>query len=289
MKSLDNLLCTETIWLGAHSVIYRAIDPAANELYAVKETDCSELGKDSIYLYMLRQEGPLLDSLEHPNIASPVMYSADHDNKILWLVLPLYKQGPLFDVLERFRKSNTLPSAPFVYAVTRAISKALQYLHTSATLGEHTGILHRNLTSKSIFFTDDGVILLSGFDFACPLALLADKEQLQIHGSRAYAPPELEDGPLTTACDVWALGCLMYEMCTCTLLFVDSVQESRRFHSSDIALQTVELSRLCQRMLSIDPMKRITISEILADQYVCNASETVLSFLPARNFPPCIS
>lgn len=79
-----------------------------------------------------------------------------------------------------------------------------------------------------------------GLRLCVPLTLLADKEQLQVYGSRAYAPPELEDRVLTTASDVWALGCLVYEMCTCSLLFVDAVQESRKeFQISDIALQTL--------------------------------------------------
>lgn len=287
MRSLEDLLCTETIWIGAHSVIYRAIDPATSNIYAVREVDCSELSDDSVYFHMLRQEGPLLDSLEHSNIDSPVLYSADYDDNTLWLVFPLYKHGSLSDVLERFRKSNALPSVPFIYSVMNALSRALQYLHTSATFGDYTGFLHRNITSKSVFVADDGTVLLSGFDFACPLALLADKEQLQVYGSRAYAPPELEDRVLTTASDVWALGCLVYEMCTCSLLFVDAVQESRKeFQISDIALQTPELSKLCQQMLSLDPTERITVDEILEDQRVYSSSRTVLDLLPAGNPPP---
>lgn len=289
MRALEDLLCTETIWIGAHSIIYRAINPAADGIYAVKEVDCSELSDDSIYFYMLRQEGPLLDSLEHPNIASPVMHSADYEDRTLWLVFPLYKHGSLFNVLDRFRKSNAVPSDSFVYSIIGAVSRALHYLHTSATVGEHTGILHRNLTSRSILLADDGTVLLSGFDFACPLALLTDEKQLRIYGSKAYAPPELEDGTLTTASDVWALGCLVYEMCTCSLLFADAVQESKSkegFCVSDIVLQSPELSQLCHRMLAINPAERIMISEILANDCICNAPETILDLLPAGNPPP---
>ncbi|EFO62021.1 Kinase, NEK [Giardia lamblia P15] len=290
MRSLGDLLCTETVWIGTHSVIYRAIDPATNDIYAVREVDCSELSDDSIYFYMLRQEGPLLDSLEHSNIISPVMHSADYDDNILWLVFPLYRHGSLFDVLERFRKCNTLPSAPLIYSVISALSQALRYLHTSAALGNYTGLLHRNITSKSVFVADDGTVLLSGFDFACPLTLLADEEQLQVYGSRVYAPPELGDKMLTTASDVWALGCLVYEMCTCSPLFADAVQESKReFHVSDITLQTPELSKLCQRMLSLNPTERITIDEILADQCVYSSPKTVLDLLPTGNPPPRVS
>lgn len=292
MKSLEDLLCTEIIWIGAHSIIYRAINPATSGIYAVKEVDCSELSDDSIYFHMLRQEGPLLDSLEHPNIVSPVMHSIDYEDRVLWMVLPLYKYGSLFNVLDQFRKSGTVPPVQFVYSVIGSISRAFQYLHTSAVIGEHIGILHRNLTSKSIFLADNGTILLSGFDFACPLTLLADEEQLRIYGNKAYAPPELENGALTVASDIWALGCLVYEMCTCSLLFVDAVQESKQkggFHASDIVLQSPELSQLCQRMLVINPAERITVDEILANEYVCNVPETISNLLPVSNPLPCVS
>ena len=84
---------------------------------------------------------------------------------------------------------------------------ALEYVHGRK-------ILHRDLKSQNIFLTANNTIKLGDFGISKVLENTND-QALTVQGTPYYMSPEVcESKPYNYASDVWALGCILYELCT---------------------------------------------------------------------------
>lgn len=84
---------------------------------------------------------------------------------------------------------------------------ALEYVHGRK-------ILHRDLKSQNIFLTANNTIKLGDFGISKVLESTCD-QALTVQGTPYYMSPEVcQSKPYTYTSDVWALGCILYELCT---------------------------------------------------------------------------
>ena len=95
--------------------------------------------------------------------------------------------------------------------------KAVNYAHEA-------GIVHRDIKPANIMVTRDGVIKLMDFGLATP-ALAGSPSNNRVVGTPRYmAPEQLVGGKLTTAADLFSLGCVGYEMLTGKVLNAEDRQ-----------------------------------------------------------------
>ncbi|KAK3885306.1 hypothetical protein Pcinc_010471 [Petrolisthes cinctipes] len=84
---------------------------------------------------------------------------------------------------------------------------AVKYIHDRK-------ILHRDIKAQNIFLTDDGKVRLGDFGIAKVLNSSTDLARTCI-GTPYYLSPEMcENKPYNNKSDIWALGCVLYEMLT---------------------------------------------------------------------------
>lgn len=87
------------------------------------------------------------------------------------------------------------------------ICLSLEYIHGIK-------ILHRDLKSSNVFLTKSNTIKLGDFGISKVLAATND-QALTVQGTPYYMSPEVcQSQPYTYKSDVWALGCILYELCT---------------------------------------------------------------------------
>jgi len=83
----------------------------------------------------------------------------------------------------------------------------LQYIH-------HKRILHRDIKTSNIFLTSNGTVKIGDFGISKVLENTLDQASTVV-GTPYYMSPEVcENKPYTFKSDVWALGCVLYELCT---------------------------------------------------------------------------
>ena len=86
------------------------------------------------------------------------------------------------------------------------ITLALQYIHSEK-------ILHRDLKTANIFLTSQDVLKVGDFGISAQLEHTLDMKHTCV-GSPYYMSPEVCcDKPYNNKSDVWALGCVLYELC----------------------------------------------------------------------------
>ena len=145
-------------------------------------------------------EVTILSSLNCPYIVK--YYDSFAENNTLYIIMEYCEKGDLSQIL---KKQHLPPHKIWKFFIQICIG--LEYLHSKQ-------ILHRDIKCLNIFLSNDDSIRIGDLGVAKILTNTAAFAQTQV-GSPYYLSPELcEEKPYNTKSDVWALGCVVYEMCT---------------------------------------------------------------------------
>jgi Tol biopolymer transport system component len=209
--------------------VYRATDTNLSRQVAIKVLPAS-MAADAERLARFDREAKTLASLSHPNIAA--IYGLERSQRQTALVMELVEGSTL---AERIAQSPI--SIDEALAIAKQITEALEAAHEQ-------GIVHRDLKPANIKVRADGTVkvldfgLAKAMDPATPVSKHVSELQTVtspavtrtgvILGTAAYMSPEQARGkPLDTRTDMWAFGCVLFEMLTGRRAFVgEDVSES---------------------------------------------------------------
>ncbi len=213
-KTLGSYEILSPLGKGGMGEVWRARDSKLGREVAIK-TLPEEFAKDEERLTRFEREAKLLASLNHPNIAA--IYGLEEDNGTRFLVPELVEGDTLADRLKR----GAIPVAESLKLALQ-IAEALEAAHEK-------GVIHRDLKPANIKVTPDGKVKVLDFGLAKALAgdgsdvnlsqsptlSMTATQQGVILGSAAYMAPEQARGQeVDKRADVWAFGCVLYEMLT---------------------------------------------------------------------------
>uniref|UniRef100_A0A665SX27 non-specific serine/threonine protein kinase n=1 Tax=Echeneis naucrates TaxID=173247 RepID=A0A665SX27_ECHNA len=150
-----------------------------------------------------RKEVAVLAKMSHPNI---VQYKESfEEGGSLYIVMDYCEGGDLFKKINA--QKGLLFSEEQILDWFVQICLALKHVHDRK-------ILHRDIKSQNIFLTKDGTVQLGDFGIARVLNSTVELARTCI-GTPYYLSPEIcENKPYNNKSDIWALGCVLYEMCT---------------------------------------------------------------------------
>ncbi len=207
---------------GAMGEVYRASDARLRRDVALKILP-ETLASNAERLARFEREAQVLASLNHPNIAhiygvEEADLSPANGRPTVALVMELV-EGP---TLSERLTGGPLPVAEAV-TVARQIVAALDATHEK-------GIVHRDLKPANIKITPAGVVKVLDFGLAklindatitsAPFTAMSVTGDGLIVGTAAYMSPEQARGlPIDKRTDIWAFGCVLYEMLTARKAF----------------------------------------------------------------------
>jgi eukaryotic-like serine/threonine-protein kinase len=221
------------IGVGGMGEVYRATDTNLKREVALKVLPAS-LVTDPNRLARLQREAELLAALNQQNVAH--IYGLERSDGRTALVMELIEGLTL---AERIAQGALPPS--------EAINVALQIVSALEAAHER-GIVHRDLKPQNIKLKSDGTVKVLDFGIAKALearaisgpqpASLTSPSMTEagvVLGTAAYMSPEQARGkPVDRRTDVWAFGCVLYEMLT----------GKRAFEGDDM---TTTLARVLER------------------------------------------
>src|SRR5215510_8539454 len=209
---LGSIEITDLLGRGGMGEVYRARDLKLKREVAIKILP-DEFGRDLDRVARFQREAEVLASLNHPNIAA--IYDLQEDNGSRYLVLELIEGETL---AERIRR-GPIPIDEALN-IARCISEALEAAHEK-------DIVHRDLKPANIKLTPAGQVKVLDFglakvheaqsatDFSNSPTLLAESMPGEILGTAAYMSPEQARGKkVDKRTDIWAFGCVLYEILT---------------------------------------------------------------------------
>ena len=204
---------TALIGEGGMGQVYQATDTKLNRQVALKILP-EAFAADPDRLARFEREAKVLASLNHPNIGH--IYGLEEAEGTKALVLELIEGPTLEDRIKRgpIPVDEALP-------IAKEIAEALEAAHEA-------GVIHRDLKPANIKVREDGTVKVLDFGLAkavdptpagdpdqSPTLTAAATQMGVILGTAAYMSPEQARGkPVDRRADIWAFGCVLYEMLT---------------------------------------------------------------------------
>jgi eukaryotic-like serine/threonine-protein kinase len=253
----------ELIGAGGMGEVYRARDTRLGREVAVKILP-AVFKDDPDRLARFEREARALASLNHSNIAT--LFGIEQADDVPAIVMELVGGETL---QERIRAGGAV-SVSETLTIARQIADALDAAH-------QRGIIHRDLKPANIKLTPEGVVKLLDFGIAKavqgtdpkmtvePATSMATEHGV-ILGTAPYMSPEQARGhPLDKRADIWAFGCVLYEMLTGNLAFGAATSSDiiARILGAEPDWQALPpltqpgVIRLLRRCLEKDPRRRL--------------------------------
>ena len=253
------------IGAGGMGEVYRARDSKLGRDVALKVLP-QGFARDADRMARFQREAKVLASLNHPNIAT--IYGLEDSGGTHALVMELVEGPTLADRI----RSGPIPIDEAL-KIAKQICDALEYAH-------ERGIVHRDLKPANVKVTNDDAVKV--LDFGLAKAIEGDASSMDITnsptisrlatqagillGTAAYMSPEQAKAkPVDRRADIWAFGCVLYEMLTGKRIFrgesvtetLASVIKSEPDWSQLPEATPMRVRVLLQRCLQKDPKQRL--------------------------------
>ncbi|XP_048837935.1 serine/threonine-protein kinase Nek8 isoform X1 [Brienomyrus brachyistius] len=246
---------------GAFGIVHLCRRRTDGALVILKEIPVEQMTRDE--RLAAQNECQVLKLLNHPNIIE--YYENFLEDKALMIAMEYAPGGTLADYIQK--RCNSLLDEDTILHFFVQILLALHHVHNKL-------ILHRDLKTQNILLDKHQMIVKIG-DFGISKILVSKSKAYTVVGTPCYISPELCEGkPYNQRSDIWALGCVLYELASLKRAFeaanlpalVLKIMSGTFAPISD--RYSPELRQLVLNMLNLDPSKRPQLSEIMA-QPIC--------------------
>ncbi|KAM7167334.1 calcium/calmodulin-dependent protein kinase type II subunit delta isoform 4-T4 [Macrochelys suwanniensis] len=280
----DEYQLFEELGKGAFSVVRRCVKIPTGQEYASKIINTKKLSARDHQ--KLEREARICRLLKHPNIVR--LHDSISEEGFHYLVFDLVTGGELFeDIVAR------------EYYSEADASHCIQQILESVNHCHLNGIVHRDLKPENLLLASKSkgaAVKLADFG----LAIEVQGEQqawFGFAGTPGYLSPEvLRKDPYGKPVDMWACGVILYILLVGYPPFWDEDQHrlyqqikagAYDFPSPEWDTVTPEAKDLINKMLTINPAKRITASEALKHPWICQRS-TVASMMHRQETVDCL-
>lgn len=285
-RSVSDYQFCNKIGEGSYSTVVAAVDIHSKKTYAVKILSKRHIVKENKVKYV-NIEKVTLHRLgqQHPGIVQ--LYYTFQDDNSLFFVLDFAEYGELLSII---RKYGSLSENLLRFYMCQIVD-SVRFIHLK-------GIIHRDLKPENILVGYDFNLKITDFGAAKLLDMASDKvsqesdyDKLTMEsnaenkhrkgsfvGTAEYVPPELLKYNICGfEADVWALGCILYQLfhgnppfkgATEYLTFEKIIHLNYSYNPNSPIPNDVRF--IIDRILVNDPKKRYKIADIMASQWFEN-------------------
>uniref|UniRef100_A0A672NTM3 calcium/calmodulin-dependent protein kinase n=1 Tax=Sinocyclocheilus grahami TaxID=75366 RepID=A0A672NTM3_SINGR len=272
------------IYRGAFSVVRRCLKISTGQEYAAKIINTKKLSARDHQ--KLEREARICRLLKNPNIVR--LHDSISEEGVHYLVFDLVTGGELFeDIVAR------------EYYSEADASHCIQQILESVNHCHLNGIVHRDLKPENLLLASKlkgAAVKLA--DFGLAIEVQGDQQAwFGFAGTPGYLSPEvLRKEPYGKPVDMWACGVILYILLVGYPPFWDEDQHrlyqqikagAYDFPSPEWDTVTPEAKDLINKMLTINPAKRITAAEALKHPWICQRS-TVASMMHRQETVECL-
>lgn len=300
-KGVRDFNFARTLGEGSYSTVIAATDRQTLREYAIKVLDKRHIIKEKKVKYVNIEKNTLFRLGDHPGVVR--LYYTFQDESSLYFVLDLAANGELLGVLKKLTTFDE-ECARFY---TAQILDAIDYMHSK-------GVIHRDLKPENVLLDDKMRVKIADFGTAKLLDLpekgttheassisgraveLEGLEQSEransFVGTAEYVSPELLTEKSTCkSSDLWALGCILYQLINGKPPFKASneYQTFQKIVNLDYTIPPnfpPKAADLIKRLLVLDPKARLSVPEIRSHEFFAGINWKTLWKIPAPKLRP---
>ena len=188
--------------VGSYGTVYKVCKKTTGKIYVIKQISLLGLTEKEILEY--KSEAKLLSSIKSNYVVK--YFDSFIDNHNLNILMEYCDGGDLYQYLEKNKKKKIKLKEKTIWQIFIQMLIGLNSIHKKK-------ILHRDIKSQNIFLTKNLDIKIG--DLGVSKKLIQTNFAKTFIGTPYYLSPEIcMEKPYNDKSDVWAIGCILYELCT---------------------------------------------------------------------------
>lgn len=258
---MDGYEVLQKLGAGSYGIANLALKKDTNEKCVIKEINISHMTDKEIM--EAKHEVQVLSSLTHPYVTK--FRDSFEDSGRLLIIMDYCAGGDLYTLIQGRKGVNFPEDRVLDWFVQLCL--AMKYIHDRR-------ILHRDIKSQNVFLTDDGKVKLGDFGISKVLSCTSELARTCI-GTPYYLSPEMcENRPYNNKSDIWALGCVLYEMAALKHAFAANNMKGlvlkivKGSYAPIPAKYSRDLGMLLSQIFQREPRTRPSISVILRKPFI---------------------
>ena len=261
---LSSYQIEKLIGKGSYGFVYKVSNKKTKSVYAMKKIKLTNI-----------------THYERVNIVNELRILATHkcpfivrfkcsfvDNMHIYLITEFAEMGDLANIIKKTKFSKAIIQESKVWTYFLQISIALSYLH-------ELKIIHRDMKPANVFIDGNDNVKLGDFGVVKIMRAYMMYGQTQI-GTPIYMCPEIyKRERYDTKVDIWALGCILYEMMHLKEAFsaINMIELKKNIfkgivYKSNTRFYSVELNDILNKLICVSPRQRHCIKSILSNKAV---------------------
>ncbi|CAH1790420.1 unnamed protein product [Owenia fusiformis] len=213
-KYIGDYAIMELLGTGAFGSVYKVKKKNAGQTYmALKEIFATNptfgkttREKEKSIGEIISELTIIKEQLKHPNVVR--YYKTFPQDDKLYILMELIEGAPIGEHFSSLKEKGEKFSEPRIWNIFIQMVLALRYLH------KEKHIVHRDLTPNNIMLGENDKVTITDFGLAKQKQKDSSK-MTSVVGTILYSCPEVvQSQPYGEKADVWAIGCILYQMCT---------------------------------------------------------------------------
>jgi len=255
----------EKLGEGGMGLVYKAHDLKLDRDVALKFLPAN-LAASEEEIGRFEQEAKAISALNHPHIET--IYDVDDIRGQKYLVLEYIPGGTLKTRVKQLKSEGRY------FPIEKVLDYGIQMAEGLAHAHRHQ-IIHRDVKTENIMFTEEGKIKLTDFGLAKLKGTIQKTKAGSTLGTAAYMSPEQVRGEeVDQKSDIFSLGVVLYELATSRLPFIGEYEAAVSYsilHENPPSLRSVRpdvpagLEKIIDRCLEKEKTKRYQDADEMAE------------------------
>ena len=264
-QKIDHYILGQTLGSGAFAKVRLAAHEYTGSKVAIKIIKKSVIKSHKMSV-KIEREIRLMRYFNHPNLIK--LYQVLDADQNIFVVMEYVNGGELFNLVNEGSGLDEVSARKYFRQIIDGVEHCHQHL-----------VCHRDLKLENILVDDKGHVKIADFGLS---NIMKDGKFLKTScGSLYYAPPEIVIGKSYTGAevDIWSCGVILFAMLTGTLPFADdntqvTIEKISKAEYKCPSSLPPDAKDLIAKILKVNPMERISISEIRRHPWFMSSDQT---------------